>query len=52
MSNKKILLIGGHDDFVLHAAVRAIGMKIGYGCATATEGITHFRKFPEGAEKQ
>lgn len=29
MSNKKILLIGGHDEFVLHAAVRAIGMKIG-----------------------
>ena len=28
MSNKKILLIGGHDEFVLHAAVRAIEMKI------------------------
>lgn len=26
MSNKKILLIGGHDEFVLHAAVRAIGI--------------------------
>ena len=27
------------------------GSWFGYGCATATNGITHFRKFPEGAKK-
>lgn len=40
----KIVLVKGHCYLY--------GSWLSYGNSTATEGITHFRKFPEGAEKQ
>lgn len=49
--NEYYLVARGKMIFVVgHYYIK--GSWLGYGCATATAGITHFRIFPEGSKKQ